>query len=122
MLMGYLKAGELNVEFIDVEPKLEEYYKLLDVDLIDIVERKIGDTYFDIILDDEGLLKDSPTVTAVNTDFKEYLVGSLLLCHTDGEGAEAPITEEDIETIKQAQTLLVDGETGEANGAIFIGL
>ena len=38
---------------------LENIYKILDVETIDVAVRKIGNFTYDIICDDEGLLKDS---------------------------------------------------------------
>ena len=48
-----------------IEKHLEGYYKLLDCDCIDIVRRKIGGKYFDVICDDEALLKAAPVPAPV---------------------------------------------------------
>lgn len=83
----------------DVQPKLEEYYRLLDCDTIDIVERQVGGKYFDIICDDEGLLKENPIPSALNKKGELMLVGNLLLCHHDNEGNETELSDKDVRLI-----------------------
>lgn len=65
---------------------LEAYYDALHCDCIDIVMRTIGGRAFDIVCDDEGLLKDEPKVSAVNDLGEPMLVGNLFICKSeDGE-------------------------------------
>lgn len=40
-----------------IENSLDGYYKALDCDIIDITMRTVGNKRYDIICDDEGLLK-----------------------------------------------------------------
>ena len=45
---------------------LQDYYRLIGCDCIEIANREIRGKRFDIICDDEGLLKAEPQVSAVN--------------------------------------------------------
>lgn len=94
--------NEKGGEVIDIEGTLEEYYDLINCRCIDIVTRKIEDTYFDIICDDEGLLKDNPRISAVDMSGHPMLVGNLIFSHTDEEGETIGITDEDIAKIMNA--------------------
>lgn len=100
------KLGSANPEgtkplVMDIEPTLDAYYELLDCSTIDITSRKIGGKYFDIILDDEGLLKGSPVVTAVDSSpqRKPMLVGNLIICNMNDEGEEVSLSDDDVELI-----------------------
>ena len=81
--------------------ELEDYYRLIGCDCIDIVARKIGDKYLEIICDDEGLLKENPRISAVDKNMKPTLVGNLLIAGpTDEDGELTSLTDKDIELIK----------------------
>ena len=86
---------------------LDDYYKLIGCDCIDIVTRKIGRKVYDIIVDDEGLLKDDPVISAIDNLGRVMLVGSLIICGlADEEGELTDLTPKDIEYIrKRIQTL-----------------
>lgn len=97
MLLIDVKNDRVSPVVIESENALEQYYKLLDCDLIDITERKIGGKYYDIICDDEGLLKDNAIPSAIDKDQKPMLVGNLLICNiADEEGNEVELKAEDI--------------------------
>ena len=49
-----------------IEANLDSYYKALNCDCIDIVVRSLGPYRFDIICDDEGLLKDNARMSATD--------------------------------------------------------
>lgn len=81
---------------------LDDYYRLLSVDLVDIVSRKIGGEYYEIICDDEGLLKANPKISAINNLGEPMLVGSLLIAGgVDIEGNLEPLEDEDVEYVMQ---------------------
>ncbi|MBR3552924.1 MAG: hypothetical protein IKN72_06005 [Clostridia bacterium] len=81
---------------VDVEPKLEAYYKLLHCRCIDIVERRIGGRWFDVMCDDEGLLQSEPIVSAFDYLGRARLVGSLMFFHHDDEGNLLGLSDDDI--------------------------
>lgn len=72
---GTVKETDVN------EGDLDEFYKILDCYTIDIVQRTINGKVFDIVCDDEALLKDDPTPSAVRKDGKIMLVGNLFICN-----------------------------------------
>lgn len=95
---------------LEIEPDLDIYYELLECSMIDIVQRKIGDTYFDIICDDEGLFNEPVYVTAVNSKKEPMLVGSFIICHHDDEGNETSITEDEANMIASHLGLCLRGD------------
>ena len=86
---------------------LEDYYGLIGCDCIDIVTRKIGRKVYDIIVDDEGLLKDDPIISAIDDFGRVMLVGSMIICGlADAEGELTDLSDNDIRYIKKRiQTL-----------------
>lgn len=70
---------------VDTEPKLEEYYKLLHCDLIDMPIYEVDGHKFIVICDDEGALKDNKIMSGINPH-NQPLFGNLLICGmTHGE-------------------------------------
>lgn len=63
-----------------IKDTLPDFYKLLDCELIDIVRRKIGGVYYDVVCDDEGLFKNPCFPSALTDDGQVALVGSLFIC------------------------------------------
>ena len=92
------KANEAKV----VNPKgLEDYYELIGCDLIDIVTRKIGRKYYDVICDDEGLLQNDPLISAIDDLGQPMFVGGLIICGlVNDEGENTDLTSRDIKYIK----------------------
>ena len=74
-----LNVYEEKVQIIDIEPTLDEYYKTLDCSCIDIVERKIGGKFYDVMCDDEGLFREPQKISAINDMGEPMFVGNLLL-------------------------------------------
>lgn len=95
MKVGIFDAKTRQFRVEDIKDDLETFYKIIDCDTIDIVTRYVNDVQFDIICDDEGLLKEDPIVTAVNMKLEPMLVGTLILAHHDGNGNLTDITDED---------------------------
>ena len=73
---------------IDIQDRLEDYYKVLDCNLIEVAERKVNGVWFDIMCDEEGLLKGEPMVSAVDGEYHPMLVGNLLFLHSDPNTGE----------------------------------
>lgn len=86
-----------------IEDKLETYYKLIGCELIDIVKRKIGGKYFEIVCDDEAKLKaEVPPVSGHVKDSYDEFVGVLVICgEADKEGALTSLSFEDYQLIKE---------------------
>lgn len=108
-----IKTGGNGVETLDF-PKdnhLDFYYKHLDCDLVDIVRPHGLDAKefpnFDLIVDDEGMLKDEPEVNTIASllygvvKHGQPIFGKAML--VKHEGAEnVGMTEEEIESVIQA--------------------
>lgn len=90
-----------NSKVVTFEDELHELYRLLDCDCIDITSRKIGDKYYDIVCDDEGLLRDNIRVTAYDVKGNPALVGNLLIMNHDEMGELLSLTEEDILNVEK---------------------
>lgn len=111
---GYLvdvKQGTVGV--VEFEDTLQNIYTLLDVDVIDVVERKVGNHIFDVICDDEGLLKSDYVVSAYSSDKEPVLVGNLLLVNHDGNGDFTSITDEQVAEIEQCVSSVITSDSGE---------
>lgn len=87
---------------------LDEYYKLLNCDTIDIVTREVFNfrrqekRAFDIICDDNGLLKSDIIPSGIGKDGSVQLVGNLLICNFDKNGNEKSLTEDDVDFIEDS--------------------
>lgn len=93
----YINTKEPEPKVIEVKPDYREYQKLCNSRVIDIVNIKIGGKPFDIICDDEFLLKSGQQVTALNLSGQPVLLGNLIICNfDDSTGEEKSITEADI--------------------------
>ena len=103
-IKGVLLDVEKNtVEKVEFEPTLENYYKMLNCDMIEIATRKIGvknGRVFAIVCDEEGALKEDPKISAINDIGEAMLVGSLLIVgEADDDGNETSITDSDADFI-----------------------
>lgn len=102
-------------ELITIEDKLEVFYREIGCDCIDIVSRRFGGRLFDVICDDEALLKgaeDWPTSLWTEKGLegeriKEGLFGTLLLCHSDQEGNLTSATPEDLLKVQSSYIRVV---------------
>lgn len=101
MIRGVLiKNGKLTV--VDTEDTLDSWYKLLDCELIDIVERDIGGTIVSIICDDEGLYNESHCISMMSrVTHQPMLVGPIFICNAGRDGNMASLTEEQIQIVKR---------------------
>lgn len=94
------KKGESNLDFM---------YRNIGCDCIDIPRRKVGGKTFEIVCDDEGLLKDNPRVSAIGKNNEVMLVGNLLIFSGVTPGGDLiDITSEDVKTIKKNLCLTLD--------------
>lgn len=89
-----------NASFKTVDNSLESFYKILDCSTIDIINRRIGDgaeRRFDIICDDEALLKSPATPSALSGYTYDYcLYGSLFVVgHDPGSEDIRSLTKEE---------------------------
>lgn len=78
--------------------ELDDFYRELGdgVTVFDIARRKVGEKYYDIFVDDEGLLKDSPVVSAVDGEGQPMLVGNLIFASHDNQGNTTSLSDDDV--------------------------
>lgn len=80
---------------------LHDYYRLIGCDCIDIVNREINGKRFDIICDDEGLLKENVQISAIDIKGYPMLVGNLIITgKADAEGELTDLSESDVVFLK----------------------
>lgn len=112
------KKGELSTVEIFPWDQLKQMYELLDCDTIDITTRPIGGISYDIIVDDEGLLKQSAQLSLVN-HLKPELVGNLLFAQYDELGEMRTLTKSEIEHFKKSvQVLHYINDKGELKAVL----
>ena len=100
----YVNPRTNTAEPREIETTLDTYYKLLECDCITITSRGFGRSRkrFDIICDDEGLLKDDPLISAIDDLGRVMLVGALLVCgEVDDEGELTSLTDSDVRLLKK---------------------
>lgn len=94
--MRALLIKGLNVTEVEANG-LEDYYRLMEVDIIDIVTREINGKFYDIICDDEGLLKEKPIPTMFDSEKQPMIFGNIIIAGlADDEGNMTDLTDEDI--------------------------
>ena len=83
----------------EIPDDLDEFYRILNCDCIDIVVRSIGGRFrkkFNIVCDDEGLYKNPQKISAINNMGQPQLVGNLFIIgDLDPEGNLLSLTEYD---------------------------
>lgn len=101
--MKMLLLDVQNNEVMVVEANgLEDYYKHIGCDVIDIVRRKIGNLTVEIVCDDEALMVEHPKVSAIDVVGQPCLFGNLLVASgnvVDGNLTE--LTDQEIEYVKK---------------------
>lgn len=105
------RQGEdlLTCELMTINDDLEDFYREIGCSTIDIVCRKFGGLYFDVICDDEALLNGTPERVKHpcswwqdKEEHCEGLWGTLLLCHHDDEGNLTDAQAEDLLAVQMS--------------------
>ena len=86
---------------ITIDNSLESLYCILHCDLIDITYLTLGKKEFCVIVDDEGLLKSAPKISAVSASGRPMLVGNLMIVSADGGEDFASLSLDDISLIEK---------------------
>ena len=95
---------------ITISNTLDSLYTVLNCDLIDITYLTLGTKEFCAIVDDEGLLKAYPKISAVSESGKPMLVGNLLLVSADGGEDFESLTPDDISLIEKHIRLIATAQ------------
>lgn len=80
----------------------QDFHTLLDCECFDIATRRFGDHYYDIYLDDEGLLvgKKPAIITFDNDDqVCETLVGICFICKHDDKGDTISLEDDEVKEV-----------------------
>ena len=113
-MRGYLIDVE-NGKHGPVEVKddnhLEQFYRLIGCRCIDIAVRKVGETYYNVVLDDEGLLVEDPITSAIDHQHHGMLAGNLVIFGMDEQTMDlAPLTDDDVRNIRKNLMVAIDTE------------
>lgn len=98
----------ITCELITIRDDLKDFYNEIKCEHVDIISRRFGGVLFDIICDDEALLKDNPGLPTSwwqkdgYTPNHEGLFGTLLLCHSDQEGNLLDATLNDLQAVNKS--------------------
>lgn len=106
------KSGKAGVKTINAET-IDAYYEILECECFDVVTRKIGENYYSIFCDDEGLMKENPIVTAFvkGRSYQPMLVGNLFVTMTDEEGNTISLTNEQIVEVLGSTRFIIDTDS-----------
>jgi len=91
--MLYLNGDSATFE--SVEPTLENYYNLLNCDCIDITCIRFGGKRYDVICDDEGLLKTPSHFSIISKEGYPMIAGNALICLSQ-DGQEKGLSKDDV--------------------------
>ena len=86
--------------------ELDDYYRHLKCDCFDVATRKIGDRYFDMFVDDEGLFKDPAIPSVFDSDMNPMLVGNVVFANHDEYGETTSLSDDDIRIIKESMVTI----------------
>lgn len=117
----------INIEEIEIEDKLADFYEQINCDTIDIVSRTFNGVRFDIICDDEALFKSENVLPTSwwqqegYTPDHEGLFGTLLICHSDNEGNLLSVNPNDILNVG-ACARWIEGKNGQDIMLMFHGI
>lgn len=124
-MVGYLidvKNGKHGtVKINDKVSHLQQYYDLIGCECIDIAVRKVGETYYNVVLDDEGLLVDRPTISAIDHETRGMLAGNLLIFGiNEGDMELTDLTDDDVRNIKGNVIAAIDFDTMKPYPVVFM--
>lgn len=93
--------------------ELDDFYRELDAEPFDIVTKEINGRSFDIFVDDVGLFREKPVVSAIYKDHSPALVGNLIFANHDSEGNTTSLSSKDIGIIRNNLITLIDVHSGK---------
>lgn len=100
-ITGFFIDPENNIAEERTIPKtLDAYYNLLRCDTIDIVSRVIGGECYDIICDDEALLKENPVPSAIDHYNNVALCNPIFIVNYDGGDDVCSLHPDDIAALR----------------------
>lgn len=103
MRFFYIDVVNQKCTTVVMEDKLQNYYEKLNCECIDIVQIEVNGVEFDVICDDEALLKPNP-IPSIFIDYDAYnpcIYGNVLICHNDGERELTTIQPWEVSMLKE---------------------
>lgn len=123
-MRGYLidvQNDEHRVVEIANKDRLGQFYELIGCECIDIATRKIGGKYFDVIVDDEGLLVANPICSAYDSRHRPMLAGNLIILgEADEEGNLTSLSVHDVQMVKEAIRYTIDLHRGAMHPVVIM--
>lgn len=84
----------------------EDIAPLVGTDMWTTAFRRFNGKGFHIYLDDLGLYREQPVMTATKLNLRDRLFGNLLITCMDGRGEEISLTEDDFQRLEDSIILL----------------
>lgn len=99
--MKHVLITKTKIEILDNSKDwdLKELYRLLNCDCIDITSRYIGKDRYQFIVDDMGLLKNDNFISAHCLDYREVLVGNIIITKYDEDGELEGLNDDEVKEI-----------------------
>ena len=91
------KEKEIEISIENVNDELEVYYEVLNCDMIDITTINVNGVEYDIIHDDEFLLK-RPLVPTLYVNNELIIFGAFLISRANEDGEEIGLTHKEIDS------------------------
>ena len=116
-LLINVKDNEVNEIEIDESNVLKDIKQAIGCDLVDVVaDINVGGRRYDIIVDDEGLLKEDSKPAARCMDAEQILFGNIVLLNHDYENETwSTLSEEDVLNINKHIFAISDRLTEEVS-------
>jgi hypothetical protein len=110
-----------NAKIQEVEvSELDDYYKWIGCENIDITSRKIGGRIYDIICDDEGFFHEPVLVSAVDSEQNAMLVGNLIVVgNSEGDEILHGLSNEELKHLKK-NLAVIGVERDEKTTAVYM--
>ena len=80
-----INAKDMTYKKTTIDDNVLTFYDIINTDSISVLGRYINGKLTQIICDEEGKLKENLSVSASSSDFRETLVGNLIVKSTDNE-------------------------------------
>ena len=90
------KKKEIEISIENVNDELELYYDMLNCDMIDITTINVNGVEYDIIHDDEFLLK-RPLIPTLYVNNELIIFGAFLISRANEDGEEIGLTHKEID-------------------------
>ena len=97
-IMAYSQPVDVND---DEDGQLQQFYKYIGCDTVDMLEVSIGGRKFDIIVDDEGCYKLFAIPSFSMSDGAVFF-GNVLFEHRDAEGRTTGLDNDDLDILRRA--------------------